>query len=96
MRKKTKRNLVIVGIILAVALTVYFLSISDVGFLSITGDQASTNGLSIQSSNIEDLSFCSVYEECISTLESRGIPDNYLEDNNLEIICSGGICKISK
>jgi len=41
----------------------------------------------------EILDFCSTETECIDFLKAQGMPDNFLEENNIQISCNNGECK---
>lgn len=87
-----KTFFVILGIILIVG------AVSGLFFLTrdIT-PQGETQGnqLEIESAVTQDiLDFCTTEEECTSFLREQGMPDSFLEDNNLEINCINDICTI--
>ena len=39
---------------------------------------------------------CSNYDGCIDYLKSQGMPDNFLENNNIKITCENGVCYATK
>lgn len=83
-KRKTKEvwiwSIVIILIVASIIGIVFFGSQEQV---MITGDS-------------EKLDFCSTTEECISYLKLQGMPDNFLEQNNINIVCEGGICYAKK
>lgn len=40
------------------------------------------------------LPFCDDKDECIKDLKSEGMPDNFLENNNIDIECNNGVCVV--
>ena len=40
------------------------------------------------------LPFCDDKDECIKDLKSGGMPDNFLENNNIDIECNNGVCVV--
>ena len=45
---------------------------------------------------IETLDFCSTKNECLSYLKNNGIPLDYLEVNDIMILCQNGLCVVTK
>ena len=44
-------------------------------------------------STSEHLDFCSTEPECLEYLEKQGMPESFLNENKIEIICNNGYCE---
>ena len=74
---------------------VIIVSILGVVFLILNMRPAEQSAIG-ESGASERLDFCSTVPECISHLESEGMPAGFLEDNGITIQCGGGACTASR
>lgn len=65
--------------------------IATLSILSLTGTFSFLQGTAV-----EELDFCNTEQQCIDFLEEKGMPDNWLEENNIKITCDGGVCNANK
>lgn len=57
---------------------------------------AKTQSIVLSPDKSEPLDFCSTESECLADLAAEGMPQRYLEENDLKITCTGGACSVSK
>lgn len=84
-KNKTRNRNVLIAIIVIV-LIILFLNFNNL--LSVT------NVKTIPPSTQEILDFCNIKTQCISIMQSNGMPLNFLD--NLEINCNVGVCTVNE
>ena len=93
-RRKDKKG--VSGIlILIIILALGFLTLFFTGVLQQTLPSGLT-GEGESDSLVGSVLECSTESECLTFLNSEGMPDNFLQENNLKINCQNEICKITK
>jgi len=91
-----KSTIIIISIIAVLLIGGIILAIYFYPEKQVIITEQTTNQAVITSEVLEKLDFCSTEQECENYLISQGMPSDYLEKNDINIICKNGECYVEK